>query len=587
MFDGVRYLLKECWKYNKSYVICLFLKQIIVIASSLIAIILPQYILDQIFNYNNYHMSLLYVAIFITSSLLCSLSLNYLISKIMIERTIIYKYFQLYLSKKIMNVKYEDLESSSFLDLKSKADKFLYGGGNGFASVLEVSFDILGKCLTMIVIVKIIAELNFYLVIFLLIIVLFNSYISAKNQKFNIEINLSKSKHERRSQYFSNIFNDFAYGKEIRVFNLCDWLLGKYEVQLNTMQTFYNRLGKKNCFYGGIVILTSTIQQLIAYAYLLKESFSGFVTVGQFSKYLMSISTFSTTLKDIISSIINMQQYTNYYESYKQYISTSEICENSEEGILNNIDEKITIEFEHVYFKYKNQKNYALEDISIKLNFTDKIAIVGENGAGKTTLIKLLLRIYKPTEGIIKLNGIDINSLDFKQYISMFSSVFQDYKLFSLPVIDNLVLSNNIESDDLHNVLTKLGLLDKINNLKKGFDTFIYKDFDSNGFTPSGGESQKVAMARAALKNSRIVILDEPTSSLDPKAESELYENFDSLFKNRMCIYITHRLASTKFCNSIIVVKDGKIVEFGNHADLMVRNGEYNKLFNLQAKFYN
>ena len=211
---------------------------------------------------------------------------------------------------------------------------------------------------------------------------------------------------------------------------------------------------------------------------------------------------------------------------------------------------------------------------------------MGENGAGKTTFVKLLIRLYEPTEGQILLDGINIKDVDYEEYMSVFSTVFQDYKLFALPLKDNVALSLTKDESRIQNLLEYVGLGNTLRKLPKGMDTHVYKNFDKDGFEPSGGEGQKIAIARALYKDAPIVILDEPTAALDPRAEYQIYQQFNQMVNGKTAVYISHRLSSTKFCDVIAVFSQGKIIEYGTHEELLEKQGIYSELFSMQAQFY-
>lgn len=556
-------------------------------ANSILILILPKYIMDSLFTNVNGVFVIKYLIVFITITFILGILNSFIGNRIMIERMDVFKSFQMYLGSKMMDAEFEQIESASFLDLKSRAEKFLYGSGSGFASILESSFDLFGKIFTSIALVGIIMQLNIYLMLMIIIIVIINTYVNIITQKRNIKINLEKSVQERRSQYFSNIFQDFSYGKEIRVYNISEWLLDKYKNQLNVMQIFYKRMAKNNFKYNCITITTSVIQMIVSYWYVIQQAFRKIITVGQFSMYLTTITSFSSTLKDIIFGMVDMQQYSTYYNAFKEYINIKNIFR--ETTVKPVVSDKFIIEFDNVSFKYKSQSSYAIKNVSIKINSGEKLSIVGRNGAGKSTFIKLLLRIYQPTKGRILLNGVDIQEIDYNYYCSLFSTVFQDYKLFSLSLKENVTFKYTNESEDKNviGILNQSGMKNKLDCLSNGINTMIYKDFDENGFIPSGGEGQKLAIARAVYRNSPVIILDEPTASLDPQAEYEIYQKFDELFENKTCLYISHRLSSSKLCDRILVFSNGKIVEQGNHDMLFSQNGKYHDLYEMQAKFYN
>lgn len=246
------------------------------------------------------------------------------------------------------------------------------------------------------------------------------------------------------------------------------------------------------------------------------------------------------------------------------------------------------IVFENVSFIYPNQEKKSLSNINLTIKKGERISIVGENGAGKTTFIKLLLRLYEPTEGRILFNGIDIRDIDYQDYQKIFSTVFQDYKLFAFRIIDNITSleGNEAEKEKVMKCLEKAGLSSKIEKLEHGLDTYLYNIYDEEGIELSGGESQKLAIARALYKDSPIVILDEPTAALDPRAEYEIYTRFLALVESKTSIFISHRLSSTKLCDRIVLFKDGSIEETGTHNELLQKGGLYAELFRMQAQFY-
>lgn len=238
-------------------------------------------------------------------------------------------------------------------------------------------------------------------------------------------------------------------------------------------------------------------------------------------------------------------------------------------------------------FKYPEADSYALRDVSIKFNVGEKLAVVGMNGSGKTTFIKLLCRLYDPVEGEILLNGKNIKEYNYTEYMSIFSVVFQDFKLFSFTLDQNVAVSMKSDKKKVEECLIKTGFGDRLANLPSGVDTYIYKDFEEAGVEVSGGEAQKIALARALYKDAEFIVLDEPTAALDPIAEFEVYSKFNEIVNNKTAIFISHRLSSCKFCENIVVFHEGKIIQYGNHDNLIAdKDGKYNELWYAQAKYY-
>lgn len=586
IFRGFKYYVSSCWNYNKSYIILLIIKQIVNSLSLIIGITLPGFIINALFVLNNNGLSINLITFLLVSTLILNVSTGILEKKIFLKRMLVFKEFQLFLGKIVMDADFCNTENSEYLDTREKAYKYLYGNSQGFGQVLENGFQIMGNCISIIAIGSIISQLSLGLIILLIIIVTLNVGYDAVIKRRIIKLNFDKVRFERRSLYFSNLFSDFRYGKEIRVNRLKEWLADKYENQLNEMQKIYEKICGNNNKSNFISSILYFIQQAVLYCYVIYRVIQGSILVGNFSIYLSGISQFSRVLKNIMNQIIDLRQCTDYFSEFEKYVSlnNSKIKSGMEKPVLDM--ENFIIEFCNVSYRYNGQSNYALKNISLVIHSNKKVAILGENGSGKSTFIKLLLRIYEPTEGKITLNGINISDIDYDYYIRLFSTVFQDYKLFSMSLRDNIELNCEKYSFNYDKVFQECGLDNKVKNLNKGIDTYVYKDFEKSGFEPSGGEGQKIAFVRALYKNTPIAILDEATAALDPKAEANIYEQFERFFHHKTILYISHRMSVTKFCDMIIVFKNGRLVESGTHEALIQLNGEYAELYNAQAKYY-
>ena len=252
-----------------------------------------------------------------------------------------------------------------------------------------------------------------------------------------------------------------------------------------------------------------------------------------------------------------------------------------------NLTDKFEIEFKNVSFKYPNTESYALQNINLKINNGEHLAVVGRNGSGKTTFIKLICRLYDATDGEIFINGINIKEYSKESIIKLYSVVFQDFKIFSTTLAQNISANEEYDKERLYDTLDKANIKDRVLAMENKESTYLYKDLDKSGVEISGGEAQKLALARALYKDSPVVILDEPTAALDPVAENEIYNRFNSFVDNKTAIYISHRLSSCVFCNRIAVFDKSQLVETGTHQELLNANGKYSELWNAQAKYYN
>lgn len=587
IFKGVGYFLRYCWNHNKLYIILLIIKQVVSSIYAIISLIIPKFIIDQLFISSNIKGAMFLIGIQICLTFMYSYLDGFLNNRILLKRMLVFKEFQLYLGNTVMKADYAKVENPEYLDTRSKAYKYLYGNGSGFGQVLESGFSILGSLITLVGIAGILGSLNPIFIFVLISVVLVNTLFDAKFKKKNIKLNLEKVRYERRGQYFTNIFSDFRYGKEIRANGISDWMLSLYSEQLDSMQKFYEKMAHNNIISTIISAVIYALQQGILYGYIVLKVLQKMITVGDFTMYLNSVLQFTNTLRTILLEVIDLRQCTDYFEEYQKYISMNN-CKIRNGKLKPEIDKNnFKIEFQNVYYKYNGQNEYALKNISVILTANSKVAVVGENGSGKSTFIKLLLRIYEPTFGTILLNGIDIKEIDYEYYCSIFASVFQDYKLFSMSLRDNITLGKEYRNDkELKKIFNKCGLEEKLETLPKGLDTYIYKDYQRDGFEPSGGEGQKIALVRALYRNAIIAILDEPTAALDPKAEAKIYSQFDEFFNNKLVVYISHRYAVTKFCDKILIFKEGQIVEEGTHEELIENNGVYKELYEVQADYY-
>lgn len=582
---GILHFFSLCWNRRRLYIVFLFVNQIIKIAISFVMLFFPKIILDTVFVYSDFQKSILCIILFSVLILLLNY-LNHLIVCISSgERMNVFHSFQVDLANSMMSSKLEKIENKEFLDLRSEAELYLYGGGKGFASILEDSFDVATMFISLFMYGWVISSLNYIILAALIFITVASVILNYFYQSKYVKINLEKASQERRNAYYVNMFQDFSYGKEIKTYDLRKWLLTKYEAQLRKMMEFYKKLYQNEMVYSICSTTLLCIQQLISYWYVINMAISGKLSVGTFSLFLSAITLFTSTIKSIINQVISVKKYTVYYKSYKKYYDNTDIFSEGKVSIKNIDGKGIIIKFQNVSFKYPFNEQFSLENINLTITNGDRIVIVGKNGAGKSTFIKLLLRIYKPTEGIITLNGINIENINYKDYLKLFSTVFQDYKLFPQSIIENISF-DSVNETKVNNILKKIGLYEKVSGLNNGLKTDIYKIFDENGYTPSEGEAQKIAFARALFKESCILILDEPSSSLDPKSEFDMYNLCEKVTEDKICIFISHRLAISSLSNRILVFRNGCIVEEGDHASLMCKRGIYYDMYKMQSKYY-
>lgn len=380
----------------------------------------------------------------------------------------------------------------------------------------------------------------------------------------------------------------YQIGKDIRMYNM---------KELHRKQTVENRKifseSMRKLMFGStnINIFNSISTQglnFAVYAFVCLNAVRGLFDVGGVIKYAGFISKLVNSINGLLGNATMLETNLPFLEHYLKFFEIENKMYQGTIPVEKRGDNEYEIEFRNVSFKYPGAEAYALKNLSMKFSIGQRMAVVGQNGSGKTTMIKLLCRLYDPTEGIITLNGIDIKKYDYEEYLQIFSVVYQDFKLFSFTLGQNVATAVDYDTAAVIKQLNMAGFSDRLNLMPKGLETSLYKDFDEDGMEVSGGEAQKIALARALYKKAPFIVLDEPTAALDPIAEYEIYSRFNEIAGNKTAIYISHRLSSCRFCDDIAVFHEGELIQRGSHDTLLNNeNGKYYDLWHAQAQYYN
>ena len=384
--------------------------------------------------------------------------------------------------------------------------------------------------------------------------------------------------------YYSNLATDVRMYRQDKI---CDRYNRNKEDTFGSNGLFAHYAWGPMGLYGAASAAVSVIFTCIVYIFVCLKALAGAYGLGSVTQYVASITKVSGGMSNLVSTIGLMCNNTPFLELTFEYL---DIPNNMYQGSLTvekRRDRKYQVEFRNVSFKYPGSDNYALRNVNMKFEIGKRLAVVGMNGSGKTTFIKLLCRLYDPTEGEILLNGIDIRKYNYREYMDIFSVVFQDFQLLHLKLGENVAGKVDYDNELVIDCLEKAGFSDRFIKMKDGTETYLYKEYDKNGVDLSGGEAQKIAIARALYKDAPFIILDEPTAALDPIAEAEIYGKFDEIAGDKTAIYISHRLSSCKFCDEIAVFHEGAVIQQGSHASLVAdTNGKYYELWHAQAQYY-
>lgn len=488
---------------------------------------------------------------------------------------------------KTLDMDYEALETPEMLDRLQKAKRATAGDWQGVQGMMTYMQVLFTQIIS--IIIAIIIMTSFEPLIILVIAVLsyiqflYFEHIRKKDKK---EMWDAMMPHWRKLEYMENVTTDFSYAKDIRLFGMKKFLAKKqkdvYDEELrhwikSRQYWIYNSI-----FSHGI----SLVRQLIITGWLVYSVIAKDLSIGNFTLYLASAGAFSNAINEVLSALSALRERSAHTDDYRSFMDIP--GDSGKDTIPVPKADKYVFTFENVSFKYKGQEKYALKNLNITVAAGEKLAVVGLNGAGKSTFIKLLLRLYDVTEGRILMNGTDIRRFNRAEYYRLFSPAFQDVTVFAFPMAENVSMSPPDETDKnkAEKCVREAGLGDKMDKLEKGIDTELLKVLYDDGVDLSGGEKQKLALARALYKGSDIIVLDEPTAALDALAEYRLYKSFNGLVGNRTAVYISHRLSSTRFCDRVAMFKDGEMTETGTHEELMAKNGDYAEMFRVQAQYY-
>ena len=389
-----------------------------------------------------------------------------------------------------------------------------------------------------------------------------------------------------RSFYRWHTTYNYRNGKEIRLYGEQQLIEKKFLTAHETvvdkiLQTFF-----KTSEYTFIMNLCDLLSKLVLYGFAIYRAVNGSMSAGDVIIFVMCfirIQYAFESISDNFGSLLTKSQM------WKQLYDFLDIPDEKYQGTIpteKRDDNEYEFEFKHVWFKYPDSEEYTLKDINLKWRIGEKMALVGKNGCGKSTLVKLLCRLYDPTEGEITLNGIDIRKYKYEEYMELFSVVFQDSKLFSFSLAENVAADTEYDAERVTDCVIRAGLGERLDTMENGIETCLYKDFDENGVEISGGEAQKLCLARAIYKGSPFIVLDEPTAALDPISEYDIYTKFNGIVGTRTAIYISHRLSSCRFCDEITVMDNGRIAERGSHDELLGNGGVYKELWTAQAEYY-
>lgn len=492
---------------------------------------------------------------------------------------------------KLFHTDFKNMESPDFLDYAQRA-KTALNRGKGFHGVLYQSRNFIAQGTLMILSAALIGIQNILMMIIFIVIsfgiVKISSFFTKRDK---IKFSDAMAPTWRKMNYLESTTKNFDFAKDIRLFNMSNaffnQLSGVNETYKELNRKHHNRMVLWEVSLGSVLI----VQKILMYTWLVYNVVTGAYQISDFVLYVGLVSTFHASVGYVNWIYSDMRTNSLMINDYRNFVDWKEDRETADEkdGHITEINlDKFEFRFENVSFKYPGHDNYVLKNVNLTIKNGAKLAVVGVNGAGKTTFIKLMMKLYEPSEGRILLNDVDIKEYNREEYFKLFSPIFQNVECFAMPIYQNISFAEEDKTDmnKINEVLEQSGLSEKINSYEKGIHTNLLKIFDKEGIDLSGGEKQRLAMARALYKDGKVVILDEPTAALDALAEDRMYREFENMIYGKTAVFISHRLGSTRFCDKIAMFEDGTIVEEGTHEELMAKNGKYAYMFGIQSQYY-
>lgn len=583
----LKQFLAMIWKIQPRYFLWLAGGSLITTANTLLSIWIPKRLIDLWLAQGQFGVLLREIIVLLLIKF-CLTQLNrWMMIALQQHREILQERILWTFSQKIMDVPYEFLERASYLDLKERA-LFAVVNYGALQSIFEQSLIFTTSVLTFISMVGILWLFHPLFLLAILILCIITLVISGRlvnktSRKMQEIIPINRS-----YQYYISTALDQRHQKEFRIYDMSSLLehqvgtldkhTSRWQHDLNTMQG--NSLS--------LQILISYLLRFITYGYIslrvISQQFGAQISLGDFTVYVNASESVANSFRSMIESLIMINQCIGYLEPFASFMALETDQDRSGKRILETIE---TLEFDHVFFAYPQSEHTILHDMSFTIKKGERISIVGLNNAGKSTIVKLIMRLFTPSEGEIRINGYPINTYDYASYMKRISAIFQDFKLFPFSIQENICAAQtDIDEALLSHVIEETKLSSVLARTPHGINSYLNKNIHPDGVDFSGGEQQKIAIARSLYKQADLIILDEPTAALDPLAESEIYENFNQMITDKTAIFISHRMSSSLFCDKILLIQDGQAVAFAPHQQMMQESPQYRELFESQAQHY-
>lgn len=587
MFQNCAYMIRTAWTMRKGMLWLSLTLAVLAVLVNLLGVLVTPVILSEIENAVPLWKLITTILLFAAALMLVNTANTYYNTKIPFEHASFRIILTSLITKKIATMSYPITEDQ---DAHRKFDRAVMATVDAGSATQAIWFTMTGiftSVVGIIVYLFLLSSLDLWVILFVLVTSLLGFFSNKKINGWSYRHRDEEAEYSRHMKYVSNKAEETATVKEIRIFGIGNWLEDVYKSNLRLFKSFIARR-ERIYIWGNIInVILTFARNGVVYIYLIGLVINNGLSAPEFLLCFSAVSGFATWVNIILKNITTLFGQSLEITTVREFLEYPELF-TFEEGIPlePNVNESYQIELRNVSFRYPMAEQYTLKNFNLTIKPGEKVAIVGLNGAGKSTLIKLICGFYDPTEGEVLLNGENIKKYNRCDYYRHFSAVFQTFSILPITLAENISQTESINMEKLRACSEKAGLTKKIESLPQKYDTHLGKDIFEDGVELSGGETQSLMLARALYKDAPIIVLDEPTAALDPLAESEMYRKYNDMTGNRMSIYISHRLASTRFCDRIILIGDGEILEEGTHEELLKQEGKYAELFEIQSQYY-
>ncbi len=581
--DNIRYLLSNWLKWDKKSLKFFFLWIPALVLQPLVTAYIPKAMIDAINKGVTVGNMTLIVALL---SLLLTLTIwldPFMKELVRGGARIVRMRYAILAFRKTLSADYVDIESLEGREKQKRAEAFYNARFSSGAAFVERCANFLVCIIGVIVSSILIYKINILMILLILLTCVCEFLLLKLLNKKQKETTDKYSKLVNKFEYFYKLSKDAEASKDIKLYGFSDYLIKTAAKLIYKIESINAKFTKQSAAVSGVRAVLNLVRGLVAYAYLICLVYNNRLSVSDFIFYFGIITGFSNWIVNLVFSYSEIERCCIDCAAYRDFVEDKSKDEDKPDVDFSEVK---SVEFKNATFFYPSNETAAVKDMSFKVNKGENIAIVGENGAGKTTAVKLLCGLYYPTCGDILINGRNSRDFSSDSYFNLFSAVFQDYSFLPMTVAQNITAEQDCDKDKLYAALEQAGILDKIISLPEKENTQMVKDVYKNAADFSGGEKQKLLLAKAIYKNAPILILDEPTAALDPISENELYLKYNELTKDKISFFISHRLSSTRFCDRILFIKDGFVAESGTHEQLMALKGEYYRMYQTQSMYY-